>query len=39
MMDKTLDRETLPLIFTQPDQPERIPYVTSYYAERSGVFA
>lgn len=36
-MDRTMSLEELKqIIFTQPDQPDVIPYVTSYYQERSG---
>lgn len=36
-MDRTMSLEELKqIIFTQPDQPDVIPYVTSYYKERSG---
>lgn len=36
-IDEWLDLEELRgLVFTQPDQPDVIPYVTSYYKERSG---
>ena len=33
---KVTREELLPLIHTQPDQPDAIPYVTSYYKERYG---
>ena len=36
-MDRKMSLEDLlSLIYTQPDQPDAIPYVTSYYKERSG---
>lgn len=36
-LDLKLSREELiQYIWTQPDQPDRIPYITSYYAERAG---
>ncbi|MEP0144588.1 DUF4910 domain-containing protein [Tateyamaria sp.] len=36
-LDIVLDHADLdPYLYTQPDQPDRIPYVTSYYKERSG---
>lgn len=36
-MDQVMDREALlPHIYTQEDQPDLIPYVTSYYRERWG---
>ena len=36
-MDEWLELDALKeIIYTQPDQPEVIPYVTSYYKERSG---
>ena len=36
-MDCTMSLEELKqMIFTQPEQPDVIPYVTSYYQERSG---
>lgn len=36
-IDKWVSRQELEqYVFTQPDQPEVIPYVTSYYAPRSG---
>ena len=36
-IDKTVSRQDLDTyIYTQPDQPDWVPYVTSYYKERSG---
>jgi aminopeptidase-like protein len=36
-MDKILKYEELmEMVYTQPEQPDAIPYVTSYYEERSG---
>lgn len=36
-MDRIMSLEELKqMIFTQPDQPDVVPYVTSYYQERSG---
>lgn len=36
-VDEVVDLETLlRYIYTQPDQPDVVPYVTSYYRERSG---
>lgn len=36
-MDRVMSLEELKkIIFTQPDQPDVIPYVTSYYQQRSG---
>ena len=36
-LDKEMSLEVLrEMIYTQPDQPDAIPYVTSYYKERSG---
>lgn len=36
-MDEYLELDELKkIVYTQPDQPEVIPYVTSYYKERSG---
>lgn len=36
-LDIVLPRDKLdPYLFTQPDQPDRVPYVTSYYRERAG---
>lgn len=36
-MDEEMDRDKLQeIIYTQEDQPDSIPYVTSYYKERSG---
>lgn len=36
-LERTMSRdELLDMIWTQPDQPDRIPYITSYYTERSG---
>jgi aminopeptidase-like protein len=36
-LDVVVDRKDLdPYLYTQADQPDRIPYVTSYYKERSG---